>query len=202
MKNTRGIRVNQQIRSPEVRVIGGDGKQLGVLKIDDARQLAQQENLDLVEIAPQAKPPVVKVIELGKFLYQEEKKARREKKNAKSSELKEVRFSPFIAQNDFETRFARVKEFIEDKNKVKIVVKFKGRQMDVKHTGYEVTRKIVGKFGDAISVDMEPKFLGRHLVMIISPVSQTKVKKQEVKPNGETPVRNATQSVAGGENKV
>jgi translation initiation factor IF-3 len=184
LKQTRGIRVNQQIHSPQVRVIGGDGKQLGVLSIVEALTKAQEENLDLVEIAPQAKPPVVKIIDLGKYLYQEEKKARKVKKNSKSGELKEVRFSPFIAENDFETRAGRVKEFIEDKNKVKIVVKFKGRQMDVKHTGYEVTKKILGKFGDTISVDMEPKFLGRHLVMIISP--KGKVKTPEPKSNGES----------------
>lgn len=193
MKQTRGIRVNQQIHSPQVRVIGEDGKQLGVLSIVEALTKAQEENLDLVEIAPQAKPPVVKIIDLGKYLYQEEKKARKVKKNSKSGDLKEVRFSPFIAENDFETRAGRVKEFIEDKNKVKIVVKFKGRQMDVKHTGYEVTKKILGKFGDTISVDMEPKFLGRHLVMIISPKGQSKKTdngSQRLETNGQSKASN------------
>ena len=87
-----------------MRVIGADGKQIGVLKISDAQASAREEGLDLIEIAPQAKPPVVRMMELGKFLYQEEKKARAEKKKTKASELKEVRFSPFIAENDFATR--------------------------------------------------------------------------------------------------
>ncbi len=172
MKLTRNYRINNQIRAPEVRVIGADGKQVGILKILEALSRAKEENLDLVEIAPQAKPPVVKIVEQGKFLYQEEKKARAEKKKAKASELKEVRFSPFIADADFETRVARVAEFLEDKNKVRLVVKFKGRQMEVKGAGYEVTRKILDRFGEGIAVDMQPKFLGRHLVMVISPVAR------------------------------
>lgn len=177
----RNYRINNQIRSSTVRVIGSDGKQIGVLSISEALAKAQEESLDLIEVAPQAKPPVARIIELGKFLYQEEKKARAEKKKSKSGELKEVRFSPFIADNDFETRFKRVKEFLDDKNKVRVVVKFKGRQMDVKDTGYQVTTKIKEKLEGTISIDMEPKFLGRHLVMIISPTT----KKKEIK-NAET----------------
>ena len=174
MKYNSNWRVNERIPATELRVIGEDGKQLGILNKVEALEKARRESLDLIEIAPQAKPPVVKMMELGKFLYQEEKKQRAEKKKAKASELKEVRFSPFIAENDFETRLARVKEFLELKNKVKIVVKFKGRQMDVKGAGYELAKKILDRFTDQIAVDMEPKFLGRHLVMVISPLSKMK----------------------------
>ncbi len=169
MNNKRNWRINERITAPKIRVIGADGKQIGILDRAKALSKANEENLDLIEIAPQAKPPVARITELGKFLYQEEKKARLEKKKAKASELKEIRFSPFIAENDFETRYKRVKEFLEDKNKVRIVVKFKGRQMDAKGAGYEVTDKLLNKLGDKVAVDMEPKFLGRHLVMVISP---------------------------------
>ena len=179
MKQKHRYRVNNQIRSPKIRVIGEDGKQIGVLDLEDAFGQANNNGLDLIEIAPQAKPPVVRMMELGKFQYQEEKRMRAEKKKSKTSELKEVRFSPFIAENDFATRVSRVKEFIEDKNKVRVVVKFKGRQMDAKKSGYGVAGKVLKELGDGVVVDMEPKFLGRHLVMVISPL--TKGKKVEAK---------------------
>ncbi|OGM05250.1 translation initiation factor IF-3 [Candidatus Woesebacteria bacterium GWB1_43_5] len=172
----RNWRINNQIRAPKVRVIGADGKQVGVLGISEAVVRAKEESLDLVEIAPQAKPPVVKIVELGKFLYQEEKKARAQKLKTKASELKEMRFSPFIGQSDFETRLTRVREFLGDKNKVRIVIKFKGRQMEVKQAGYAVTNKILAILGESVAVDMQPKFLGRHLVMVISPTNKKVVK--------------------------
>ena len=184
MIDRRNWRINNQIRAPKVRVIGVDGDQIGVIEISEALAKAQEENLDLVEVAPQAKPPVVKIVNLGKFLYAEEKKARAQKKKAKSSEVKEIRFSPFIATNDFETRMSRIGEFLEDKNKVRVVVKFKGRQMDAKNAGYNVTGKILERLGEQVVLDMEPKFLGRHLVMVISPTG--KFKKAEIQTNGET----------------
>lgn len=167
-------RINENIRAPELRVVGSDGKQVGILKREEALARAREEGIDLIEIAPMAKPPVAKLAEFGKFLYQEEKKARAEKKNAKSGELKEIRFSPFIAENDFETRVKRIEEFLKDKNKVKIVVKFLGRQMDAKASGYNVVKRIVERFGEQITIDMEPKFLGRHLVTVISPTNKSK----------------------------
>lgn len=166
-----------------MRVIGADGNQIGVIEISEALAKAQEENLDLVEVAPQANPPVAKIINLGKFLYSEEKKARAQKKKAKSSEVKEIRFSPFIASGDFETRMGRIDEFLKEKNKVRVVVKFKGRQMDAKNAGYDVTKKILNRLGERVVLDMEPKFLGRHLVMVISPTG--KFKKVESQSNGE-----------------
>lgn len=134
---------------------------------------AKEEGLDLVEVAPKAKPPVVKIVDIGKFKYRQEKKQRKQKKKAKTTELKEVRFSPFIGEHDFETRFERLKEFLDEGNKVKAVVKFKGRQMGSKEYGYKVTDKILDKVGrDNITLDMEPKFVGRHLTMVISPTAQ------------------------------
>lgn len=141
---------------------------------DEALSKAKKEKLDLVEIAPKAKPPVVKIVDLGKFRYKEEKKLRAEKKRGKSGELKEVRFSPFIADNDYRTRMERIKEFLKENHKIRLVVKFKGRQMGSKQFGYKLLEKILDNLGESVAVDMEPKFLGRHLVMVISPTSKRK----------------------------
>lgn len=165
-------RINENIRSPEVRVIGADGKQLGVMKSSEALTAAKKQGLTLVEIAPTAKPPVAKIVDFGKFRYQEEKKQRREAKKAKAAELKEVRFSPFIAENDFQTRFGRVKEFLGEKNKVRLVVAFRGPQMRSKKFGYDLLARMLKELGDTVVTDMQPKFLGKHLMMIVSPLAK------------------------------
>lgn len=164
-------RTDYQIRAPELRVIAGDGKLIGVLKKEEAVAKAKKEGLTLVEIAPNATPPVAKIVDFGKFRYAEEKKAREQGKKVKGGEVKEIRFSPFIAENDFKTRIERIKEFFADKNKVRVVVVFKGPQMRVKNTGYLVINKILSEFGDTVATDMPPKFLGKHLITVISQVS-------------------------------
>ena len=171
--------INERIKSPELRVIGSDGKQLGILKTEEALKKAKELELTLVEIAPMAKPPVAKIVDFGKFRYQEEKKSRKEALKTKGSELKEIRFSPFIAESDYNTRLKRVKEFLNDKNKVKVTVVFKGQQMGSKQFGYDLLKKIYQSLGESIAIDMEPKFLGRHLVTIISPVNKPAIKKEE-----------------------
>ncbi len=157
-----------------MRVIDTKGKQVGVMTVVKALDLAKKANLDLVEIAPKAKPPVVKIIDFGKFKYQEEKKLRKQKKKVKGGELKEIRFSPFIGEADYKTRIERIRQFLEVKDKVRVVVKFKGRQMGSKQFGYNLLKKVLKEFEDQVAVDMQPKFLGRHLVMIISPVAKIK----------------------------
>jgi len=164
--------IDEKIKAPELRVIDSDGKQLGILKKEEAVKKAREEGLSLVEIAPMAKPPVAKIIDFGKFRYQEEKKQRKEALKTKGSELKEIRFSPFIAENDYNTRLERVKEFLRKKNKVKITVVFKGTQMNSKQYGYNLIKKIIESLKDTVAIDMEPKFLGRHLITIISPLNK------------------------------
>ena len=173
MKNsTLFWRTDQAIRAPEVRVIDSAGKQLGVMKLELALEKAKKAGLTLVEIAPKAVPPVVKIVEFGKFRYQEEKKQREREKKIKGGEVKEIRFSPFIAQNDYNVRLGRVKEFLSEKNKVRLVVVFKGRQMGSKPFGFALLKKIVTELGENISIDMLPKFMGKHLMMIVSPTSK------------------------------
>ncbi len=174
-------RTDYQIRADTLRVVSADGKLIGVLKKDEAIKKAKEEGLSLIEIAPNAVPAVAKIADFGKFRYQEEKKLRAQARGAKGGEVKEIRFSPFIAENDFNTRLERIKEFLDDKNKVKVVVVFTGPQMRVKNTGYGVIGRIKKELGDRIATDMEPKFLGKQLITVISPVAKRAVKNTEVK---------------------
>lgn len=136
--------------------------------------MAKKEGLDLVEIAPKAKPPVAKIIDFGKFKYQEEKKAQKAKRGSKSADLKEVRLSPFIGEADYKTRFDRIQGFLKRGDKVRTVIKFKGRQMGSKKFGYNVLQRILKELETEVNIDMEPKFIGRHLSMVISPMTKNK----------------------------
>lgn len=169
-------RINNQIRVPEVRVLGEDGKQVGVMSVPEALKIAQAQKLDLVEIASKAKPPVAKIIDFGKFKYQEEKKLKKQKKKTKIAEVKEIRFSPFMGEADYQTRMKRVNEFLHDGHKIRPVVKFKGRQMGSKKFGYEILERVMNEVTHPIVIDMEPKFLGRHLAMVISPTNKKDIK--------------------------
>lgn len=155
------------------------------MKIGEALAYVQNLNVDLIEIAGNANPPVVKAIEFGKFRYQEEKKAREIAKKAKGGEVKEIRFSPFIGEADFETRYRRIEEFLEDSNKVRAVVVFSTKQLGAKQHGYQVFQKIISRLEGRIVVDMEPKFFGRRLMMVISPYKKG-VKKAEESTATET----------------
>lgn len=172
-------RTDFSIRAPSLRVIDSEGKLIGVLKRDEAIAKAKEAGLTLVEIAQNATPPVAKIVDFGKFRYAEEKKARAAAKKVKGGEVKEIRFSPFIAENDFNVRIERIREFFADKNKVKVVVVFKGPQMRVKNIGYDIIGKIKNVFGDTIITDMEPKFLGKYLVTVISQTSGKRVQRPE-----------------------
>lgn len=178
-------RTDTAIRAPEVRLIGEDGKQEGIVKVGDALIKAKEAGLTLVEISATAIPPVAKIVDFGKFRYQEEKKLRKQAKGVKGGELKEIRFSPFIGQGDYETRLKRVREFLAEKNKVKVVVVFLGRQMGSKPFGYKLIERIKTDLGSDIVVDMEPKFLGRHLITIISPLVNKNAKTENKKTDNQ-----------------
>lgn len=157
-----------------MRVIDEKGKQVGIIEINKALELAHKANLDLVEIAPNAKPPVTKIIELGKFKYEQEKKIKVEKRKTKSTDLKEIRLTPFIASHDLANRLERIKEFLSEKHKIRVVVRFKGRQMGSKQFGYNLLNNVLQETKDRAVLDMEPKFIGRNLAMIISPTNKAK----------------------------
>jgi translation initiation factor IF-3 len=162
-------RLNERITAPTLRVIDVEGKQIGVLPRHEALQMSRDQGLDLVEIAAQAKPPVVKLIDFKKFLYQEEKKKREEKRKAKTTETKEVRLGPFISDNDLQVMVNRCRDFLEDGNKVKLVVKFKGREMARTNFGREVILKAIAAVNDISKVDREAKMEGRQMVAVLSP---------------------------------
>jgi len=149
-----------------MRLIDFQGKNLGVFSQEEALSKAKEEQKDLIEIAPQASPPVVKLIEYSKFLYQEEKRRRDQKRNAKRGETKEIRFSPFIAENDYRTRLGKIKKILSSGNKVKLVVRFQGRQMSKSQFGYDLINRIVQDLGE-VRIEQEPKFIGLQLFATI-----------------------------------
>lgn len=167
-------RTNERIFASELRVLDSEGKQIGVLKKFEALNIAREQGLDLVEIAPTAKPPVARIIDFKKFLYQEEKKRREEKKKAKNSETKEIRLGPFMDDHDLETMVKRAREFLEGNDKVRLVVRFKGRQMGHPEFGHQVLNKAISSLSDVSKVDKEAHFEGRQLITMLSPERKKK----------------------------
>lgn len=177
--NNKFYRINERIFAHELRVLDAKGEQIGLLKKEEALKRARDENLDLVEIAPTAKPPVARIIDFNKFLYQEEKKKREVKKKAKSSDTKEVRLGPFMDDHDLETMVKRAREFLEQNDKVKLVVRFKGRQMGHPEFGYKVSGKAIEMLSDISKVDKTPHFEGRQLIAMLSPERKKNEKEQD-----------------------
>lgn len=155
------FRINYQIKASEVRLLRDDGTQIGVLPLSEALSQSKAAGLDLVEIAPQAKPPVAKMIDYKKFLYQLAKKERESKASSKKVDLKEIRLTPFIAENDFQTRLNRAKEFLAAGHKLKVTIKFVGRQLTHKEFGDQIMNKTFAVLTDLATVDQKPKWIGR-----------------------------------------
>lgn len=161
-------RINGQIFARELRVLDGAGKQVGILARNDALAMAQDQSLDLVEIAPTAQPPVAKLIDYSKFLYQLKKKKQVEKKGAKTGETKQIQFGPFIDDHDLEIKLRRGREFIQEGNKVRFVVRFKGRAITRKEMGEEVLKKVIERMSEVAKVEREIRMEGRQMVLIMS----------------------------------
>lgn len=162
-------RTNDRIFATELRVLDPEGKQIGLLTKFDALSKAREMGLDLVEIAPLAKPPVARIIDFKKFLYQEEKKRREEKRKSKGSETKEVRLGPFMDDHDLETMLRRARDFLGNNNKVKLVVRFSGRQITHPEFGQQILDKAITNLSDVSKVEKERHFEGRQLIAMISP---------------------------------
>ena len=177
-------RRNERIFASLLRVLDTDGKQIGILSKFDALTKARELELDLVEIAPTAKPPVAKIIDFNKFLYQEEKKKKEEKKKAKASETKEIRLGPFMSDNDLQVMVRRGREFLDDGDKIKIVVKFRGRQITHPEFGHLVVRKFIESLADISKVDREPHFEGKQLIAVLS------VERKKARPKVDIPIDN------------
>jgi len=164
----RYYRINQYIRTPKVRVITREGKQLGVMSVSQALAEAQKAGLDLVEVAPKAEPPVCKILNFRNFLF--EKRFKKQKGGRKKrEEFKEVRLRPFVSENDLNIRLERIKKFLEEKNKVRISILFRGREIAHKEFGVRLLEKIIDYFGEKINLMSPPKFKGRILTATIGP---------------------------------
>ena len=172
-------RINREITSPTVRLLDDRGAQIGVVSISEAKALSEEKVLDLVEVAPQARPPVVKLIDYNKFLYQLKKKKQDEKKHTHKSGTKQIQFGPFIDGHDLEIKLSRAREFINDGDKVRFVVKFRGREMTKQYLGREVLSSVIAKMQTIAKVDKEMHMEGRQLVMIMSKGSKHEAPSKE-----------------------
>ena len=168
-QNKKFYKINQYITASEVRLLDDHGKQIGVVPISEARSLSQESGLDLIEINGNAKPPVIKLISFSKFKYQEAKKLQSEKKGIMGGELKEIQMTPFIGQGDYDTRVKKSKEFLTAGNKVKLSVKFQGRQLNHKEFGYTLIEKVKADLQEFGTPEGEAKFIGRRLMLTFTP---------------------------------
>ena len=160
--------INEQIRDKEVRVIGADGEQLGIMSSRDAFKLAQEAELDLVKIAPKAQPPVCKIIDYGKYRYEQARKDKEAKKKQKTIEVKEIRISPNIDTNDLNTKVNNAKKFISKGNKVKVTLRFRGREMTHVQQSKHILDDFAASLEDVASVEKPAKLEGRNMSMVLT----------------------------------
>lgn len=165
---TERIRVNEEIRAPKVRVVEPDGEH-DVYPIEEALDRAREHDLDLVEIAPDANPPVCKVIDYGKFRYEQQKKEKEQRKKSQSVQMKELRFRPRTDDHDFEFKTRHARGFLEDGNKVKAYVQFRGRDIIYKDQGMDLLRRFIEELQDLARIDQPPQMEGRRMITILAP---------------------------------
>ena len=166
----KGPKTNERIRSPQVQVISSDGKNLGTLATQRAINVAKEEGLDLIEISPNANPPICKIIDVGKYKYDLQKKANKAKKKQKIINLKEIKLRPVTEIHDYNFKIKNAKKFLEKGDKVKFTVKFRGREMQHTHLGDKLMLRIINDTAELGKVEVKPKMEGRQIVMIVQPL--------------------------------
>ena len=166
----RGPRSNNRISSPDVQVIASDGENLGVMNTNEAISMAKNQGLDLIEIAPNANPPVCKIMDMGKYKYDAQKKANKAKKKQKKIELKEIKLRPVTEIHDYTFKIKNAQKFISKGDKVKFTIKFKGRELQHSHLGNELMEKIKLDMQKIGRVELQPKFDGKQMIMVIQPL--------------------------------
>ena len=166
----RGPKSNNRISAPEVQVIGSDGDNLGILNTNEAISIAKEQGLDLIEISPSAKPPVCKIIDMGKFKYDAQKKANVAKKKQKIVLLKEIKMRPVTETHDYDFKVKNAKKFLGKGDKVKFTIRFKGRELQHSHLGRELMDKIKVDMKEIGKVELHPKFDGKQMIMVIQPL--------------------------------
>ena len=160
--------MNEQIRDKEIRLVGEDGEQLGIMSAKDALKMAKEAGLDLVKIAPTAKPPVCKIVDYGKYRYEQARREKEAKKKQKTTEVKEIQLSPNIDVNDLTTKANQARKFLEKGNKVKVALRFRGREMAHMATGKEVLDTFLEKVSDVAVVEKPAKLEGRSMIMVLA----------------------------------
>ncbi|MBQ9544413.1 MAG: translation initiation factor IF-3 [Clostridia bacterium] len=163
------LSINEQIKAPQIRLIGSDGSQLGILKTRDALNMAYEKNLDLVEISAQGNPPVCKIMDYGKFKFEKDKKDKESKKKQTVMEVKEIKLTCRIGQHDLDTKLAHAQKFLSAGNKVKMTVVFSGREMNHTDIGLKLLEQVAGLVQDFGTVDKKPNLEGRFMTMFVSP---------------------------------
>ncbi|MDA8352048.1 MAG: translation initiation factor IF-3 [Firmicutes bacterium] len=161
--------VNEAIRAREVRLIDRDGNQLGIKPLREALRLAREADLDLVNVAPKAKPPVCRIMDYGKYRYEQSKREKEARKKQKTIQIKEVRFSPSIEEHDVNTKLRKVKKFLEKGDKVKLSIRFRGREITHQGLGRKMLTRMAEELKEIGEVERHPKMEGRHMIMILAP---------------------------------
>jgi translation initiation factor IF-3 len=163
------LKINEEIRAREVRVTSSTGEQLGIMTLRDALRLAGEQQLDLVEVAPMAKPPVCRIMDYGKFKFEQQKRDKEAKKKQKVVTVKEVKLRPNIEDHDFNVKLKNALRFIEDGDKVKVTIMFRGRELSHPELGKQVLVKMANELKNLVIIEREPKLEGKNMIMILSP---------------------------------
>lgn len=180
-------RLNDRIRVPQVRLVGPNGEQIGIVKTEDAMRMAQEVDLDLVEVAPEARPPVVKIMDYGKFKYEAAQKAREAKKNQANAVVKEMKLRPRIEAHDYDTKLAHIEKFLKGGDKVKVTIMFRGREQSRPEMGYKLLARLAEDVTESGIVEYAPKQDGRNMVMVLAPLAKkTLAAKAKSNPKVET----------------
>ncbi|WP_314619892.1 translation initiation factor IF-3 [uncultured Selenomonas sp.] len=168
------LRINEEIRIREVRVTSASGEQLGIMATRDALRMAEEQHLDLVEVAPKAKPPVCRIMDFGKYRYEQQKREKEAKKKQKIVTIKEVKLRPNIEQHDFNVKLKNALRFLEEGNKVKVTIMFRGRELSHPELGREVLDRVSEQLKELVSIERDAKLEGKNMTMILAPKAQTK----------------------------
>ncbi len=164
-----GPKTNNDIMARLVRLVGADGEMLGVYKLDDALREAERAGLDLVEVSPNAEPPVCKILDYGRFKYEAQKKKNEARKKQKVIEVKEIKFRPAIEQHDYDVKMKAVRKFLGEGDKVKITLRFRGREMAHQDLGMKVLERVRDDLGEEVKIELAPKMEGRQMIMVMAP---------------------------------
>ncbi|WP_413694575.1 translation initiation factor IF-3 [Rhodobacter sp. KR11] len=164
-----GPRINDRIRSPEIRLIGADGENVGVVTPARAMAMAEEAGLDLVEIVPNAEPPVCKIMDFGKYKYEQQKREAEARKKQHIIEIKEIKFRPGTDDHDYQVKMRSVLKFLEEGDKVKVTLRFRGREMAHQELGLELLKRVAADVGDAGKIESMPKLEGKQMVMMVGP---------------------------------